>query len=461
MHWLYPCVAAACILLPVLLCAVLLHHEYREQQEYWRERLSRTADLNQPLIHSWLQQRSADARLLASLVATSSVPPIESGNQNPLLAVPGRLLKTTLTSVAISHNYAGAYVLDYAGKVQTTSDGAFILPAAAATACRESSGQGFLTLPSSGGRAEYPRLAIITPVRPARASRGSSGGVTQACVVLLLRSAAFHQLRLAGREASSTGETLLVVLQENQPLFISPLRNWTSGTAPAVGAPGRMAVLQHREGLGEYRDYRGTPVLAATRFIQGVDWGLITKVDRSEVFFGFNHILVLGLAITLLLVVLLLSLANGLWTRWRRQRYREALLNASIGLALTKPDGCFLNVNRCFCKIIGYSEQELRGRDSLSLIHPDDRERDLAMSQRMAAGEASSSSIEERYRCKDGSTVWVKKTISPVRNRRGRITSTILLLEDITERRLAEITRQESEQRFRQLSEAAFEAIAI
>ena len=61
----------------------------------------------------------------------------------------------------------------------------------------------------------------------------------------------------------------------------------------------------------------------------------------------------------------------------------------------------------------------------------------------------------------DGSVRWVGGEGYPVGNERGEVHAIAAIWRDITERKRTEAALQESEGRFRQLSEAAFEGIAI
>ena len=53
-------------------------------------------------------------------------------------------------------------------------------------------------------------------------------------------------------------------------------------------------------------------------------------------------------------------------------RYRLAFRHASIGMAIVAPDGRFLEGNPAYCALMGYTEEELRGRRIQDLTYPDD-----------------------------------------------------------------------------------------
>ena len=54
------------------------------------------------------------------------------------------------------------------------------------------------------------------------------------------------------------------------------------------------------------------------------------------------------------------------------QRFRMALMGAAHGIALVGLDGAFMQVNDALCRMLGYTEAELRARSFQDITHPDD-----------------------------------------------------------------------------------------
>ena len=60
----------------------------------------------------------------------------------------------------------------------------------------------------------------------------------------------------------------------------------------------------------------------------------------------------------------------------------------------------------------------------------------------------------KRYLKKDGSILWGSLTASPVRDHAGKVLYTIALIEDITERKMAENALMESKEQYQQIFES-------
>jgi PAS domain S-box-containing protein len=133
------------------------------------------------------------------------------------------------------------------------------------------------------------------------------------------------------------------------------------------------------------------------------------------------------------------------------RRFRTAFADAAVGIAITTPEGRFLEVNRAYCTLTGYTEAELVGTDFFSITHPADIPANLRLHYEMRSGAVPSFVIEKRYVRKGGDLVWVQNSVSLVRDPQGKPLTIIVLVEDVTQRKRAETALRESEERFRTL----------
>lgn len=128
--------------------------------------------------------------------------------------------------------------------------------------------------------------------------------------------------------------------------------------------------------------------------------------------------------------------------RQRERRYQLIVENTNVGLVQIGPDGRFVDVNSAFCELLGYTREELKLKTYLDLTHPDDREQDQKLRQRLLAGELSSLRWEKRYIRKDGSVVWVSLNVSATSavagDGQGRYM--MVAIENISERRTVQET---------------------
>ena len=124
--------------------------------------------------------------------------------------------------------------------------------------------------------------------------------------------------------------------------------------------------------------------------------------------------------------------------RASEERFRAAFAHSTIGVAFADLDGRFLDANRTFCEITGYSADELRERSIHSITHPDDRERNAEMIAQMLSGKVPAYVIEKRYLRPDGNLLWVQNSVSMALKENGEPAHLISLSEEITERKKAE-----------------------
>jgi PAS domain S-box-containing protein len=127
--------------------------------------------------------------------------------------------------------------------------------------------------------------------------------------------------------------------------------------------------------------------------------------------------------------------------RRSEELFRTAFAQASVGLAITDSKGRFVQINKAYSVMTGYSEEELCARDLSSITHPDDLPKNMQSIEQLLAGEISSFVIQQRYIKKAGDIVWVQNSVSAIRDASGNTVNFIVLTENITEHKRAEAER--------------------
>jgi PAS domain S-box-containing protein len=135
-------------------------------------------------------------------------------------------------------------------------------------------------------------------------------------------------------------------------------------------------------------------------------------------------------------------------------RFRAIFENAALGIAISGMDGVIVECNGAFAEMLGYTADELTGREIAELTHPDDWHEECKSVKVFKDGTFSATQIEKRYLHKDGHVVWGRLSLSflPARKRPELAMG---MVENITSRKLAEAALHESQEKFRNFIEAS------
>ena len=129
-----------------------------------------------------------------------------------------------------------------------------------------------------------------------------------------------------------------------------------------------------------------------------------------------------------------------------------AIVNASDDAIISKDlNGIITSWNKGAKKIFGYTAGEMRGTSIMRLIPADREEEENQILGKIKRGE-SVEHFETLRRTKDGRLIDISVTASPITDSTGKVTGVSKVARDITERKLAEAAVQESEARFRTMS---------
>jgi len=141
------------------------------------------------------------------------------------------------------------------------------------------------------------------------------------------------------------------------------------------------------------------------------------------------------------------------------ERFRSIFEHAASGMATVTPEGKLLQVNPAFCRFLGYTAQELRGLSVQEITHPDDLAATCQILEMGRKGSIRVLSHEKRYLRKDGSVAWAHTNTTWINDASGRPLYSVALVQDISERKLAEERLRESEARKSAILDTALDAI--
>jgi len=133
------------------------------------------------------------------------------------------------------------------------------------------------------------------------------------------------------------------------------------------------------------------------------------------------------------------------------RRYRELVDLAPIGVFRSTRGGRFVSVNPALASLLGYgSPDEMLHLDLRTDVYFDGAERDRRVSEMESAGR---SGFEVRWKCRDGSPVWVRLDSRVIRGDSGALELFEGFVHDIQKRKDAEEGLRGSEERYHLLFE--------
>ncbi len=116
------------------------------------------------------------------------------------------------------------------------------------------------------------------------------------------------------------------------------------------------------------------------------------------------------------------------------ERFRQLFEKAPIGIAIAKQDQLLFTANAAFCKMFGYTAEELTHLTISDLTHPDSLDKTRQLSQDLLAGQIPLYTFEKKYLRKDGSSFWGKVIATEVPEQTPPSRLIMGMVEDITER---------------------------
>ncbi len=135
--------------------------------------------------------------------------------------------------------------------------------------------------------------------------------------------------------------------------------------------------------------------------------------------------------------------------------FRKIYEHMAVGVARVSLDFRIEAANEAYCRMLGYSEQELIGRHLSDITHPEVLEENLDRQTMLTRGVIDHYRMEKRFIHKNGAVIQGILDANLVRDAGGQPFFFLGSVLDITERKQAEEALLESEERFKLAMEAS------
>ena len=144
-----------------------------------------------------------------------------------------------------------------------------------------------------------------------------------------------------------------------------------------------------------------------------------------------------------------------------QNQFQLTFENATVGMCMIDFDGYYIEVNQSLCQILGYTKEEFLMLTDSCLTHQDEIELCMQKAEDLLSGAIDNCQMEKRYLHKNGQVVVALISAHIVRNSENEPLFFIKEVQDITERKNAEIALQKSETQFRNIVENANDVIFV
>lgn len=350
-----------------------LRHERSQANRIAGETVTAVAALKSREIASWYQERVADARSIAATPIDTELARLLADPADPVTLGSFEEWTDVLMN---EYGYSGVAIIDASGTVLLGKPSSILpIDGHLLEECQAALRAGEITthdLRADDGR-EGIFLHLLVPL-------GRNGARALMMLELDARRYLFPLIE-TWPAPSTTAETLLVRREGSEVVFLNELRH-RKGTALTLrheiengAVPIASKAVQGEEGVVEGLDYRGVPVVAATRSVPGTPWALVAKIDRDEVDAPARRevavatVVLTALLLAAIAVVRLLWVRRGLASAERELRAAEALQLANerarrmveanvVGIVIARKQGPVLEANDYYLRMIGFTREE-------------------------------------------------------------------------------------------------------
>jgi PAS domain S-box-containing protein len=174
------------------------------------------------------------------------------------------------------------------------------------------------------------------------------------------------------------------------------------------------------------------------------------SISFLRIIYVDDMVMIWGYMTTLVILGWLINLLHlsQIKANYSHRMLENALQEISTGVVLTGSDRNITFVNEGFCRLTGYSPEELLHKNCNILqgkeTHPDTLEQ---LRKSLAAGESFDGELLN-YR-KDGTPFWNALLVTPLRDEKNQLTGFLGVQRDVTNKMQAELEKKQSDERFK------------
>ena len=122
------------------------------------------------------------------------------------------------------------------------------------------------------------------------------------------------------------------------------------------------------------------------------------------------------------------------------EQFRTVFDYAPVAISLARIDNYqIFRANAAHRQLFGYDNVELATMSFTDCTHPDDLDQDIEHVEQMVRGEIPGFHVEKRFAKKNGDVILTSMTVALIRDREGCPLYSMAMIEDITDRRQAEL----------------------
>jgi PAS domain S-box-containing protein len=134
------------------------------------------------------------------------------------------------------------------------------------------------------------------------------------------------------------------------------------------------------------------------------------------------------------------------------RKFRSIFEKSPIGIGLIDENGRLFEVNKALCTMLGYPEDDLKEMSCYEILAIPDVDRKSELREVLHGHRGQSYSLEKNILKRNGESLWAHVIMTIIEGEAGRYLYGLVMMEDVTDRKTAEMDLARSQKELRNLS---------